>query len=44
MRNVGLATSRLAVAAYTIMATVGVDCGLPGQVNTRMAYGIRGAK
>jgi nucleobase:cation symporter-1, NCS1 family len=34
----------IAVIAYTIMATVGVDYGLPGQVGTRMAYGIRGAK
>jgi NCS1 family nucleobase:cation symporter-1 len=30
--------------AYTIMATVGVDYGLPGQVSTRMVYGLRGAK
>ena len=34
----------LATIAYTIMATVGVDFGLPGQVSTRMAYGVRGAK
>ncbi|HVY15075.1 MAG TPA: cytosine permease [Rhodopila sp.] len=34
----------IAVIAYTIMATVGVDYGLPGQVGTRMAYGLRGAK
>ena len=34
----------LATIAYTIMATVGVDFGVPGQVSTRMAYGIRGAK
>ena len=34
----------LATIAYTIMATVGVDYGLPGQVATRMAYGVRGAK
>src|ERR1700760_2108741 len=34
----------LATVAYTIMATVGVDFGLPGQVSTRMAYGLRGAK
>ena len=26
------------------MATVGVDYGLPGQVSTRMVYGVRGAK
>ncbi|HEX3953289.1 MAG TPA: cytosine permease, partial [Stellaceae bacterium] len=34
----------LATIAYTIMATVGVDYGLPGQVSTRMVYGVRGAK
>ncbi len=34
----------IAVVPYTIMATVGVDYGLPGQVGTRMAYGLRGAK
>jgi NCS1 nucleoside transporter family len=34
----------LATVAYTIMATVGVDFGLPGQVSTRMVYGLRGAK
>ncbi len=34
----------LATVAYTIMATVGVDFGVPGQVSTRMAFGIRGAK
>src|SRR6202521_6297585 len=34
----------LATIAYTIMATVGVDYGLPGQVATRMVYGVRGAK
>jgi NCS1 nucleoside transporter family len=34
----------LATIAYAIMATVGVDFGLPGQVSTRMAYGLRGAK
>ena len=39
--SIGMA---IAVAAYTIMATVGVDYGLPGQVGTRMAYGVRGAK
>lgn len=33
----------LATIAYTIMATVGVDFGLPGQVSTRMVYGLRGA-
>jgi NCS1 family nucleobase:cation symporter-1 len=34
----------IATIPYTIMATLGVDCGLPGQVATRMAYGLRGAK
>jgi NCS1 nucleoside transporter family len=34
----------LAFGAYVIMATVGVDHGLPGQVATRFAFGIRGAK
>jgi NCS1 family nucleobase:cation symporter-1 len=34
----------IAVIPYTIMATVGVDYGLPGQVGTRMAYGLKGAK
>jgi NCS1 family nucleobase:cation symporter-1 len=34
----------IAVVPYTIMATIGVDYGLPGQVGTRMAYGVRGAK
>ena len=34
----------LAFAAYIVMATVGVDYGIPGQVATRMAYGLRGAK
>lgn len=29
---------------YLIMATVGVDYGLPGLVSTRMVFGIRGAK
>ena len=29
---------------YLIMATVGVDYGLPGLVSTRMTFGIRGAK
>ena len=34
----------IAVVPYTIMATIGVDYGLPGQVGTRMAYGLIGAK
>ncbi len=34
----------IAFGAYIVMATVGVDYGLPGQVATRFAFGIRGAK
>ena len=34
----------IAFGAYIVMATLGVDYGLPGQVSTRMTYGIRGAK
>ncbi len=34
----------IATVPYTIMATLGVDYGLPGQVATRMVYGLRGAK
>jgi NCS1 nucleoside transporter family len=34
----------LAFTIYVIMATVGVDYGVPGQVATRMAYGLRGSK
>ena len=34
----------LAFSAYIVMATIGVDYGIPGQVATRMAYGILGAK
>ncbi|MBV8578158.1 MAG: cytosine permease [Acetobacteraceae bacterium] len=34
----------LAFVAYITMATVGVDYGIPGQVATRMAFGLRGAK
>src|SRR5271154_301779 len=43
---VGAITSGVLLATifYTIMATVGVDYGLPGQVSTRMVYGVRGAK
>jgi NCS1 nucleoside transporter family len=38
--------SGIVVAAifYVIMATVGVDYGLPGQVATRAIYGLRGSK
>lgn len=34
----------VAFAGYAVMATVGVDYGLPGQVATRVAYGMRGAQ
>jgi nucleobase:cation symporter-1, NCS1 family len=34
----------LSFVAYIVMATVGVDYGIPGQVATRMAFGVRGAK
>jgi NCS1 nucleoside transporter family len=34
----------LAFGVYIIVATLGVDYGIPGQVGTRMAYGIRGSK
>ncbi|MHB1651293.1 MAG: purine-cytosine permease family protein [Desulfitobacteriaceae bacterium] len=34
----------LAFIIFIIMATVGVDYGIPGQVATRMVYGIRGSK
>lgn len=34
----------IAMIAYMVMATLGLDFGLPGQVGTRMAFGIRGAK
>jgi nucleobase:cation symporter-1, NCS1 family len=33
-----------AVLCYLTMATIGVDYGIPGQVATRMAFGIRGSK
>lgn len=34
----------IAYLAYLVMATVGVDYGIPGQTATRMAFGLRGAK
>lgn len=34
----------LALVFYLIMATLGVDYGLPGQVTTRVVFGLRGAK
>jgi NCS1 nucleoside transporter family len=33
-----------AFVAYIIMATAGVDHGIPGQVVTRIVFGVRGAK
>jgi NCS1 nucleoside transporter family len=33
-----------AACMYVIMATVGVDYGIPGQVATRAVYGLRGSK
>jgi hypothetical protein len=34
----------VALLFYLIMATLGVDYGIPGQVATRAVYGLRGAK
>jgi nucleobase:cation symporter-1, NCS1 family len=34
----------IAFAAYITIATIGVDYGLPGQVATRVTFGLRGAK
>jgi nucleobase:cation symporter-1, NCS1 family len=34
----------LAMIFYLVMATLGADYGIPGQVATRMTYGLRGAK
>lgn len=34
----------VAFGAYSVMATVGVDYGLPGQVGTRITFGTLGAK
>lgn len=34
----------IAFIVYVIVATVGVDYGVPGQVATRMAFGLRGSK
>src|SRR5271156_6246739 len=44
--SVAAECSGIVVAAvfYVIMATVGVDYGIPGQVATRSAYGRRGSK
>lgn len=45
-QTVGVSVSGVFIAyvAYVIMATVGVDYGIPGQVATRMAFGINGSK
>jgi len=40
----GFLGTAIALVFYLIMATIGVDYGLPGQVATRAVYGIRGAK
>jgi NCS1 family nucleobase:cation symporter-1 len=44
--SVAAECSGIVVAAvfYVIMATVGVDYGIPGQVATRAVYGLRGSK
>ena len=34
----------IACSFYVVMATVGVDYGIPGQVATRAVYGLRGSK
>jgi len=34
----------VAFGAYLVMATIGVDYGIPGAVATRMSYGIKGSK
>ena len=34
----------IAFAAYVAMATIGVDYGLPGQVATRMTFGVSGSR
>jgi NCS1 nucleoside transporter family len=34
----------IAASFYVVMATVGVDYGIPGQVATRAVYGLRGSK
>src|SRR5579863_783090 len=44
--SVAAECSGIVVAAffYVVMATVGVDYGIPGQVATRAVYGVRGSK
>jgi nucleobase:cation symporter-1, NCS1 family len=39
-----VAGTAVALAFYLVMATIGVDYGIPGQVATRAVYGWRGAK
>src|SRR5947209_11042117 len=40
----GFFGTMVALLFYLIMATLGVDYGIPGQVATRAVYGLRGAK
>jgi NCS1 nucleoside transporter family len=40
----GFLGTMVALVFYLIMATLGVDYGIPGQVATRAVYGLRGAK
>ena len=40
----GFFGTMVALVFYLIMATLGVDYGIPGQVATRVVYGLRGAK
>jgi NCS1 family nucleobase:cation symporter-1 len=44
--SVAAECSGIVIAAffYVVMATVGVDYGIPGQVATRAVYGLRGSK
>jgi hypothetical protein len=44
--SVAAECSGIVVAAfiYVVMATVGIDYGIPGQVATRAIYGLRGSK
>ena len=39
-----VAGTAVALVFYLVMATIGVDYGIPGQVATRAVYGWRGAK
>ena len=40
----GFFGTMVALVFYLIMATLGVDYAIPGQVATRVVYGLRGAK